>query len=126
MASVKEIALYIHQLPQNLIGKIVLSVTKASGSPYCNVWIAQKHCKNWSGVSLGKYVIISKKAKITKNLINHEKGHQVQSCYLGWLYLILIGLPSLIGNIVHRFIKYDYFATPWESTADKFGGVNRE
>lgn len=117
MASVKEVALYIHQLPQNLIGKIVLSVTKASGYPYCNVWIAQEHCKKWSGVSLGKYVIISKKAKITKNLVNHEKGHQVQSIHLG--------LPSLIGNIVHRFIKYNYYATPWEASADRYGGVKR-
>lgn len=75
------------------------------------------------GVSLGKYVILCKKRSF--NDILHEGGHQKQSLYLGWLYLPLIGLPSVIGNLLNRFIPFDYYKQPWEAWADKLGEVHR-
>ena len=51
------------------------------------------------------------------------------------MYLIIIGLPSIMGNILNR-IKYKYFKKhydpdfyykqPWEAWADKLGGVDRK
>ena len=67
-------------------------------------------------------------------VIRHEQGHQKQSLYLGWLYLIIIGIPSFCGNIFDRLFhrkwdvskRYDwYFSQPWEKWADELGGVNR-
>jgi len=52
-------------------------------------------------------------------------GHQKQSLYLGWLYLIIIGLPSVTGNLLNRVIDFDYYKQPWEAWADKLGGVKR-
>ncbi|MDR2233920.1 MAG: hypothetical protein LBE56_12485 [Tannerella sp.] len=30
-----------------------------------------------------------------RRYITHEYGHSIQSCYLGFFYFIVIGLPSL-------------------------------
>lgn len=112
---------YLWQLPQNLLGLLVVLCAKAKlrGSLYI-----AKALFN-SGVSLGKYIIFQKDC-YTAQTIQHEKGHQKQSLYLGWLYLPLIGLPSLLGNLVHRVIKFNYYNQPWEKWADKLGGVIRQ
>lgn len=117
------------QLPQNLIGLILVKSTKASRSSilakgkWYTFYIAN-YCKGSWGVSLGNYVVFGTIPDIVNNY--HEIGHQKQSKILGWLYLLLIGLPSLIGNILHRFIDFDYYKQPWESWADKLGGVKRQ
>ena len=84
------------------------------------------------GVSLGKYIIFGGQHSIIS--VYHEEGHQKQSLYLGWLYLIVVGLPSFAGNIYDRIahrnwnpkarIKWYYNRFP-ENWADKLGGVQR-
>lgn len=63
-------------------------------------------------ISLGNYMIFDLDSPITCNKIKHERGHQLQSKYLGPLYLFVIGFPSAIGNILNRFIKFDYYKQP--------------
>lgn len=62
----------------------------------------------------------------TPNNINHEWGHTRQSMYLGWLYLLAIGLPSLLWAFVYdsgwNVSYYDFYTEKW---ADKLGGVKR-
>lgn len=97
-------------------------------------YVAQKFNSNWSGVSLGNYIIFSSHHNADDNSIKHEHGHQKQSSYLGWLYLILIGLPSFVGNLYDRIahkkwtikerIKW-YYNQPWEKWADELGDVKR-
>lgn len=124
----KKFLLYIHQLPQNLLGLLVIFFSYAVYHEHFKVWFTE--CK--FGVSLGKYIIISDQS--TMNSLKHERGHQEQSRRLGWLYLIIIGLPSFFGNIYDRIFhkKWDserrerwYFSQPWEAQADRFGGVER-
>lgn len=122
----KEVLKYLWQLPQNILGLIVIYSTYA--------WRITDH---WCvvqrfGVSLGDYIIVNQYANETT--LNHERGHKKQSLYLGWLYLIIIGLPSAIGNLWDRWfhkkwssadrIKW-YYSQPWEKWADKLGGVTR-
>lgn len=76
------------------------------------------------GVSLGNFIIVARGSE--SNTIRHEWGHQRQSLYLGWLYLVVIGLPSVIGNLLNRVIKFDYYRQPWERWADELGGVERK
>lgn len=114
----KKVLLYIWQLPQNILGRLVIFFTGAEYNKD-GYWVT----KYRFGVSLGAYIIIKSNCK--SNDINHEKGHQKQSIYLGLLYLIVIGLPSVVGNLLHRFIKFSYYKQPWEAWADKLGGVNR-
>ena len=116
---------FIWQLPQNLVGFIISRKAKKhikNGTP-----IYLKHLF-YSGVSLGNYIIFDDRIYISDNDIAHEHGHQIQSLYLGPLYLIVIGLPSVIGNIIARIFHKDskwYYNQPWEKWADKLGKVVR-
>ena len=116
----KNILLYLWQLPQNILGLLVILFTGAEFSSNYSVW---ETCKYSFGVSLGRYIIFGKHFEYTD--LKHERGHQKQSLYLGWLYLIVIGLPSVIGNLLNRVIDFDYYKQPWEAWADKIGGVKR-
>ena len=113
-----KVLLYIWQLPQNLLGLLVIKCTKAQYSLPC-----YKTNKYRFGVSLGKYIIIG--GSFDDTTIQHERGHQKQSMILGPLYLLLIGLPSVVGNLVQRIWKFDYYKQLWEAWADKLGGVKR-
>jgi hypothetical protein len=78
------------------------------------------------GLSLGKYIFIHQ--SYGEKVKDHERGHSVQSRHLGWLYLLIIGLPSLSGNIYSRIKHKDsawYYKQPWEAWADELGGVKR-
>ena len=66
--------------------------------------------------------------------VYHEYGHQIQSKRLGWLYLLIIGLPSISFNILDMIIHRNWspldrmrwcYKLPWEANADKLGGVDR-
>lgn len=120
---IKKIFLYLWQLPQNLLGLIVILVTGARKSDKKSLYIAVNF--PFFGVSLGNYIIFGFKYP-QEISYQHERGHQKQSLYLGWLYLLVIGLPSVTGNLLHRKIKFDYYKQPWEKWADKLAGVKRE
>lgn len=124
----KKILLFLWQLPQNILGLLVILFTEAK---YCNkgCWVTTK---SKFGVSLGKYIIFG---QVVNDLsLKHEQGHQKQSLYLGWLYLLVIGIPSFLGNIWDRVahrnwlfserVKW-YYTQPWEKWADELGNVNR-
>lgn len=132
----KKVLLWLWQLPQNILGLLVILVTGAHRTAFKGEWIASK----WSyfGVSLGNYIIFGGAGGSVDSL-KHEQGHQKQSLYLGPLYLLLIGLPSVTGNIFTRIkwmfsnkdkeaaeciVKW-YYKQPWEAWADKLGGVER-
>ncbi len=76
---------------------------------------------------LGLFMIIADNQNNTIMRL-HEKGHCRQSLYLGWLYLLIVGLPSVILNLTARKNEtvnknyYNYFPENW---ADKLGGVER-
>ena len=63
-----------------------------------------------------------------EEVVKHEQGHTKQSYILGWLYLLVIGLPSLIwANCFGKFRrKYgiSYYAFYTEKTANILGGVD--
>jgi len=126
---VKKFLLFIWQLPQNLLGWLVYMVNMKSvkevydGSLKVKYYTA-KHVSD-RGISLGMFIFLDSDRVATSIRIRHESGHQKQSEYLGWLYLIVIGLPSLVGNILRRYIKFDYYSTWWEHSADVLGGVKR-
>lgn len=116
---------YIWQLPQNLLG---LAVIRLGRGKYVGQHWVTAYPVGYFGVSLGKYIVFNDVEIPAGNWhLRHEQGHQKQSLYLGPLYLIAIGLPSLIGNIVHRIVggKW-YYKQPWESWANKLGGVTKD
>lgn len=50
--------------------------------------------ESYGSVTLGNYIFLSPRA--TDTTIRHEWGHTRQSLLLGPLYLIVIGIPSII------------------------------
>lgn len=132
--------LWLWQLPQNIIGffltrKKELSGIGSVGEGICfNVYYKKNF---WgSGVCLGDYIILDHKylGKSDRTDQKHEYGHHLQSVKLGWLYLIIIGLPSIVFNIYDRIFHKNwtrlqrliwYYNLPWESWADRLGKVTR-
>lgn len=112
--------LYLWQLPQNLLGLFLLLIYKGQKQTYGNIAYYYSNTMR-GGISLGNYIIVSTHSTST---IKHEYGHQKQSLYLGWLYLLIVGLPSLIWAIsCNDYRRYYRFYT--EKWADKLGGVKR-
>lgn len=127
----KKFLMYLWQLPQNILGLLVIIFSK--GKYEYSIEGKDIYSTNHSfGVSLGKYIITDNFG--WGDTAKHEYGHCLQSEKLGWLYLLVIGLPSALGNlydrIAHRKWSYKsriiwYYAQPWEAWADKLGGVTR-
>jgi len=132
----KELILYLWQLPQNLIGLLML------------LWYRHEkvyHRLNGrtfyfteempSGISLGNYIIMNREDK--EDGMKHEYGHTIQSRMLGPLYLLVVGIPSLCGNMYDRLFHTEergwsyresyewYYNQPIEAWADKLGRVTR-
>lgn len=122
----KNTLLYLWQLPQHLIALLLRLIYKGNDSEY-NGCIVRRSVYLRGGISLGKYIIVNQWFKEID--IKHEYGHSVQSRYLGWLYLLVVGLPSLLWAMMYgraiRLSYNGYYKFYTEKWADKLGGVKR-
>ena len=123
------------EIPQNALGSIVKKVCKAK---YC-ITYKDATVYTWNipgGMSLGKYIFVPFRRddlpanyEYISQFIKHEYGHTIQSKYLGWFYLLVIGLPSLIWaqcfNGYRQKTGKSYYSFYTECWADKLGGVER-
>lgn len=120
----KQILLWIWCFPQNLVGLIVKKVTKAEckGDHY---WF-KIEC---GSVSLGEYIFLCPDHYGRKKVLRHEKGHRVQSRILGWLYLPIIAIPSMLWALYYskheEKLKVSYYWFPTEKWADKIANIKR-
>lgn len=105
---------WIWQFPQNMLalcmeGVLCSAATRGSKSEGNQLII----CDTLPGeVSLGDYIFIH--SDTTKKSIKHECGHSKQSDKLGPLYLLIIGIPSLLHNLIYYIfgkfgITWDYY-----------------
>ena len=85
-----------------------------------------------SGFSLCRYICLHGKyynnVLELERTIRHECGHSRQSRRLGWLYLLVVGIPSAINNLRSRVDDHvwkTYYQRYPESWADRLGGVER-
>lgn len=120
----KEVGLYIWQLPQNLLGLILSLLYPGYIIHNINEITIRINYKFHGGISIGKYIFLSKEDKID---IKHEIGHTKQSKLLGPLYLVIIGIPSIIhalvhGSWCHEGSYYDFWTEKW---ADKLMNIKR-
>jgi hypothetical protein len=127
---VKLALLCLWELPQNVAGLVWLGIARVTGSVRGIAWdrgrlmIENRHV----GVSLGLFVFWFGDAKTR----DHEWGHGLQSQLLGPLYLLVVGLPSVLRVLYARLFRaatgrgwtryYDGFPEDW---ADRLGGVAR-
>ncbi len=116
--------LYLWQLPQNLLGLLLVWLYKAEEFKEINGTKLYVADKMRGAISLGRYIILSEYSATREISQQHEYGHARQSMYLGWLYLIVIGIPSLT-NAAFGFTNnyYDFYTERW---ADHLGGIKRD
>jgi len=136
----KDIVLWVWQLPQHILGMILIKLFKAErqqfhiGNKGGWFWSYEPKKPLLSGVSLGRFIILPKNM-VAEETVLHEYGHSKQSAILGWLYLPIIGIYSAVFcNIWDRLFhkrwsgqsRYEWYYSRWcEAWADKLGGVKR-
>lgn len=127
-----KILLWIWQLPQNIIG-IVMSLFGCCILENGLLYVYYRKLFN-SAVCLGDYIIMDRRKIFDSNAKKHEYGHHVQSVYLGWLYIPIVGITSLVRNIYDRCFHAHwsderrcdwYYGGFPENWADAFGNVYR-
>lgn len=116
----KQVMSYLWQLPQNLLGQLLRFLYKGEESKDV---IVRYSPYMGGGISLGRYIIVDKNA--SEKTIQHEYGHCLQSRKLGWLYLLIVGLPSLLHAGFCRCKNHSYYDFWCEKWADRLGGVKR-
>lgn len=111
------------QIPQNIIALIMLPFL---GKKKCirfenYAWVFE--CENMAGgISLGNFIFIDSNIAKNEAHIRHELGHTIQSHILGPVYLLVIGLPSLLWAAFTPKNKcyYDFYTESW---ANNLAGV---
>lgn len=119
----KSVALILWQLPQILVALVMMPfLGKMTFVEKINdAWAFS--CENMSGgISLGCFIFLSPYSATKQATIRHEGGHVKQSHMLGWLYLLVIGIPSICWAAFGSDDKcyYSFYTERW---ANKLGGV---
>ncbi|MBO6064610.1 MAG: hypothetical protein J6P62_11630 [Bacteroidales bacterium] len=123
-----DILLYAWQLPQNLLGLLLVAILRPEDAyDYHGSKVYYSH-RMRGGISLGRYIIIrSYQLNDGAKTERHELGHSMQSRMLGWLYLFVIGIPSILWaawwNEGRNRSYYSFYTERW---ADRLGGVERD
>lgn len=123
------------ELPQTLLGYILTKIYKDKLYEVKEYNHARVHYyKEFpGGISLGRYILVQDCSwfpEYQEELVKHEFGHCIQSKYLGWFYLPIVGICSGIHSLTYKTKMeagtitgyYDYWTERW---ADKLGGVKR-
>ena len=133
MNNIKSFMKATWELPQNIVGSIVKKISKAK---FCTTY-KDANVYTWkmmAGLSLGKYIFTPfEEGHLTtpyaQTHIRHEYGHCIQSKKLGWLYLFIISIPSLIWagcfNWYREKTGISYYKFYTESWADRLSGIDR-
>jgi hypothetical protein len=159
MGNFKTRYLPFKELPQNIVGRISSRAWKnwleiipdntlgfiQDLEQYHGVKIyvvtKESHDKHWflkdvNSHSSGKYicVVYNRNLAVFEQLVKHELGHSFQSKDLGWLYLSVVGIPSVLRNVWNKLAhkrwtekeRSNWYYSSWpENDADKRGGVVR-
>lgn len=123
----KYVLLYLWQLPQHLLGLLIILVTKGETKHKLHNITYYYYDPFPGGISLGDYMIIGTH---WDKSVRHEFGHSIQSKILGWFYLPSVGICSGLHAATYEWrlkkgwVKsyYDYWTEKW---ADKLGKVKR-
>ena len=132
----RQVLMYLWQLPQHLLGLLLVWLYKPTRlHKVGDVRFYFSHRMS-GGISLGNYIIVNDghyrkyfADSWKRNTVKHEYGHSIQSLRLGWLYLFVIGLPSLIWALIYGVIipkthngYYRFYTEKW---ADKLVNIKR-
>lgn len=123
------ILLCIWQLPQLLVGLIMwpfLGTKRLIADRHFNFCFEGENMSG--GISLGPIAYVSKYMSSNEAGVAHEvDGHAKQSKYLGWFYLFVIGIPSILWAWLYNPKKHCYYDFYTEKNANHYAklGVNQ-
>lgn len=123
------IILFIWQLPQSLVGLVMLIYFKLFGGAtlitYRNYCLGFRAKRMVGGISLGNFAFLSRtSSKYAEDIAHEVDGHTVDSKILGPLYLLVIGIPSLMWAWLRNKDKHpDYFSFYTERLANWHSGL---
>jgi hypothetical protein len=122
------IFLILWELPQFLLSFIILIAVKRKITDtikYKNTLVF--FVKGFpGGISLSFLIFLDDREKSNPKSIKHEYGHTRQSKILGWLYLPIVGLPSIIRASIWNRYRLDpekYYKGFPENWADSLGDL---
>lgn len=118
----KFIGLFLWQLPQNIVALVMLPfLGKLKLVKYHKYCFAFEAKRMKGAISLGSFIFLSPYSAKRETTIAHEYGHVVWSWKLGWGYLLIVGLPSIL-NAWFGFTEcyYSWFPERW---ANKSAGL---
>lgn len=127
LSSILKVILFLWQMPQEIVGFALMSYYFRKGKitkiqPYKTSCVFRTAGFS-GGLSLGRFIFVQ---RLDYTLVCHEYGHSRQSKILGWLYLLVIGLPSLVWcKLWKESWKKSYYWFYTEKWADFLGGVKR-
>ena len=91
------VILMLWQLPQNLVAVLMMPFLGKMKLIRFDLYTFAFECKKMSGgISLGNFIFLSPTSAQKETTILHEYGHVLDSQKFGWLYLFVIGIPSLL------------------------------
>lgn len=122
--------MFLLEFPQNLMGYLAfLYYTKGKKQhfyQYKDAYVTHVNGR-WGAISLSRYIFCDD-LYFESTMVKHEYGHTIQSKKLLFLYLPVIGLPSLVWNKCFRRYRrrnrisyYDFYT---ESSANRLGGFD--
>lgn len=134
----KNALLYIWQLPQNLLGLLLIALYRPERMHKLDNGVEVHYATRMTGgISLGKYSLVNTchyrkdpAESMKRDTVRHKAiGHATQSRYLGWFYLLVIGLPSVIWAALYGWVipytrngYYRFFTEAW---AERLAGNKR-
>ena len=125
MRKTVDILLWIWQLPQNLLGLLVMlflrPVEPVRDTGYARVYVSAKISR---GISMGCYAFVSPSLRYREDAVLHEGvGHPRQSRMLGPLYLPVVGIPSAVNESRCSISGRDSGNFYTERWADRLAGL---
>ena len=128
----KDVRNFLWELPQNLLGLILIQITNAWYSVgWDDCYFTEKID---FAVSLGSYIVASRSLYNTFVVMKHEQGYQKLSRKYGWFYLPIVGIPSVIRYLIDRYAHKNwsykdrerwYYSGFPEKQADKYANIKR-
>lgn len=123
------VILFVWQLPQSLVGLVMLIYFKLSGGitllTYRNYCLGYKAKQMRGGISLGNFAFLSRtNGKYEEDVAHEVDGHTADSKIFGPLYLLVIGIPSLMWAWLRNKDKHpDYYSFYTERLANSHAGL---
>lgn len=122
--------MFILEFPQNLLGflgfLLFSKIMKRPNYKFHEAYVTHVRGR-WGAISLSKFIFVDDHCFEHPDTIKHEYGHRIQSKKLLFVYLLIIGIPSLIWcGLFGRYREKNHKSYYWfytEAWANRLGEV---